>query len=93
MTGNETSRAEAGARPDESALLIAVADHERASYSDLAVALGWISAKGKNKAKVKRCADRLKADKLVEPDRCGTLCLTEKGETEVKRLRAISANQ
>jgi hypothetical protein len=46
-----------------------------------------------NKAKVKRCADRLKADKLVKPDRRGTLCLTEKGETEVKRLRAINANQ
>ena len=41
-----------------------------------------------NKAKVKRCADRLKDDKLVKPDRKGTLCLTEKGETEVKRLRS-----
>jgi hypothetical protein len=53
----------------------------------LAVALGWVSDKGENKAKVKRCADRLKIDKLVKPDRRGALCLSEKGETEVKRLR------
>jgi hypothetical protein len=68
--------------------LLAVADNERASFAGLAVALGWISSKGENKAKVKRCADRLRADKLVKPDRRGTLALTEKGETEVKRLRA-----
>jgi hypothetical protein len=73
---------------DEDALLLAVADNERASFAGLAVALGWISSKGENKAKVKRCADRLRADKLVKPDRRGTLALTEKGETEVKRLRA-----
>jgi hypothetical protein len=84
----EKSQAEAGSRDDEDALLLAIAEHARASYAGLAVALGWISSKGENKAKVKRCADRLKADKLVKPDRRGTLCLTEKGETEVKRLRA-----
>jgi hypothetical protein len=69
-------------------MLLAIAEHPRASYAGLAVALRWISSKGENKAKVKRCADRLKADKLVKPDRRGTLALTEKGEAEVKRLRA-----
>lgn len=83
----EKSRAEAGSRDDEDALLLAIADNREASYAGLAVALGWISSKGENKAKVKRCADRLKQDKLVKPDRRGALLLTEKGETEVKRLR------
>jgi hypothetical protein len=88
LTDQERSRAEANAGGDEDALLLAIADNPRASFAGLAVALGWISSKGENKAKVKRCADRLKADRLVKPDRRGTLCLTEKGETEVKRLRS-----
>lgn len=88
LSETEKRRAEATSRDDEDALLLAIADHPRASYAGLAVALGWVSDKGENKAKVKRCADRLKADKLAKPDRQGTLCLTEKGETEVKRLRS-----
>lgn len=83
----EKSKADANSREDEDAMLLAIADHPRASYAGLAVALGWVSDKGENKAKVKRCADRLKADKLAKPDRRGSLGLTEKGETEVKRLR------
>jgi hypothetical protein len=89
LSDQERSRAEINSGSDEDALLLAVADNHRASFAGLAVALGWISAKGENKAKVSRCADRLKADKLVKPDRRGTLSLTEKGETEVKRLRAM----
>ncbi|WLB05467.1 AAA family ATPase [Bradyrhizobium elkanii] len=89
LSDHERSRVEASSRDDEDALLVAIADNPRASYAGLAVALGWISSRGENKAKVKRCADRLKADKLAKPDRRGTLTLTEKGETEVKRLRAI----
>ena len=88
LSETEKRRAEASSRDDEDALLLAIAEHPRASYAGLAVALGWVSDKGENKAKVKRCADRLKADKLAKPDRQGTLCLTEKGETEVKRLRS-----
>jgi hypothetical protein len=84
----ERRAAEANSGGDEDALLLAIADNERASFAGLAIALGWISAKGENKAKVKRCAERLKGDKLIKPDRRGTLCLTEKGETEVKRLRS-----
>jgi hypothetical protein len=87
LSETEKRAAEANSRDDEDVLLLAIADHPRASYAGLAVALGWVSDKGENKAKVKRCADRLKTDKLVKPDRRGTLCLTEKGETEVKRLR------
>lgn len=88
LSETEKRRAEVSSRDDEDALLLAIAEHPRASYAGLAVALGWVSDKGENKAKVKRCADRLKADKLAKPDRQGTLCLTEKGETEVKRLQA-----
>jgi hypothetical protein len=87
LSDKERNEAEASSR-DEDALLLAIADNSGDSYAGLAVALGWISSKGENKAKVKRCADRLKTDKLVKPDRRGTLYLTEKGETEVKRLRA-----
>lgn len=92
LSEGEIRAAEASSRTDEDQLLLAVADNERASYAGLAVALGWVSSKGENKAKVKRCADRLKEDKLVKPDRRGTLCLTEKGETEVKRLRSVAAS-
>ncbi|MGY3240558.1 hypothetical protein ACVMAJ_007448 [Bradyrhizobium sp. USDA 4448] len=88
LSETEKRRAEASSRDDEDALLLAIAEHARASYAGLAVALGWDSDKGENKAKVSRCAERLKADKLVKADRKGTLCLTEKGETEVKRLRS-----
>jgi hypothetical protein len=84
----EQNVAEARSRGDEDALLLAIADNPRASFAGLAVALAWVSSKGENKAKVKRCADRLKKDSLVKPGRRGTLCLTEKGETEVKRLRS-----
>jgi hypothetical protein len=87
LSDQERTCVETSSSDDEDALLLAIADNERASFSGLAVALGWISAKGENKAKVSRVADRLKDDKLVKPDRRGTLCLTEKGETEVKRLR------
>lgn len=89
----EKSRADANSREDEDAMLLAIADHPRASYAGLAVALGWVSDKGENKAKVKRCGDRLKADKLAKSERRGSLALTEKGETEVKRLRANQPQQ
>ena len=79
--------AEARTVADEDALLLALADNPRATFAGLAVALGWISDKGENKAKVKRCADRLKGDKLVKSDRRGTLLLTDKGSKEAKRIR------
>jgi hypothetical protein len=88
LSEGERRQAEANSGGDEDALLLAIADNARASFAGLAIALGWISAKGENKAKVKRCADRLKKDRLVKPDRKGTLCLTDLGETEVKRLRS-----
>ncbi|OSJ16846.1 hypothetical protein BST63_10530 [Bradyrhizobium canariense] len=93
LSETEKKQADSKSGDDEDALLLAVAEHPRASYAGLAVALGWVSDKGENKAKVKRCADRLKADKLVKPDRRGTLTLTEKGETEVKRLRGNQQRQ
>ncbi|RXG85350.1 AAA family ATPase [Bradyrhizobium zhanjiangense] len=88
LSDAEKSRAEASSRDDEDALLLAVADHPGSAYPGLAVALGWITGKGENKTKVSRVAKRLKADKLVNTDRRGSLRLSEKGETEVKRLRA-----
>jgi hypothetical protein len=88
LSDAEKRRAEATSGDDEDALLLALADHPGASYAGLAVALGWVSDRGENKAKVKRIGDRLKGDKLVKAGRHGTLTLTEKGETEAKRLRA-----
>jgi hypothetical protein len=87
LSKEDERAAEARTVADEDALLLALADNPRAAFAGLAVALGWISDKGENKAKVKRCADRLKADKLVKSDRRGTLLLTEKGREEVERVR------
>ena len=87
LSKDEERAAEQQKSSDEDALLLAIADNPRASFAGLAVALRWVSERGENKAKVKRCADRLKKDKLVNPDRRGTLCLTEKGEAEVERIR------
>jgi hypothetical protein len=78
LSKEDERKAEARTCEDEDALLTAIADNPRASFAGLAVALRWVSEKGENKAKVRRCADRLKKDKLVNPDRRGTLCLTAK---------------
>jgi hypothetical protein len=87
LSKEDERAAEARTVADEDALLLALADNPRATFAGLAVALGWISDKGENKAKVKRCADRLKGDKLVKSDRRGTLLLTDKGNEEVERVR------
>jgi hypothetical protein len=92
MTEGERNAAEAATRSDEDALLIAIADHDRASMSGLADVLRWINRKGKSdKSRVQRCANRLKADKLVKPERGGTLALTEKGKAEAIRAKQNSA--
>ena len=88
MTESERSAAEAATRTDEDALLIAIANHDRASMAGLADALQWITRKGKpDKSRVQRCADRLKRDKLVNAGRGGTLTLTEKGKAEATRVK------
>jgi hypothetical protein len=87
LSKDEEKEAEQQKSSDEDALLLAIADNPRASFAGLAVALRWVSEKGENKAKVKRCSDRLKKDKLINPDRRGTLCLTEKGKEEAKQIR------
>jgi hypothetical protein len=89
MSQSERSEAEAGSRSHEDALLIAISDHDRASQAGLATVLGWVSPKdGKpNKAKVNRCAKRLKDNKYLRDVRGGTLLLTDKGKDEVKRLK------
>jgi hypothetical protein len=79
-------------RDDEDALLLALSEHPRASFAGLAVALGWLTSKGENKAKVRRCADKLKKEKLVTADRRGALLLTEKGEAEVKEIKKLRSN-
>jgi AAA domain len=87
MSERERIESEANTRTDEADLLIAIADSERASFAGLATALGWVSSKGENKTKVKRCVDRLKADKLVKSDRRGAVSLSDKEMEEVKRLK------
>jgi hypothetical protein len=85
---SQRERIEAGLniRTDEADLLIAIAENNGASFAGLATALGWVSPKGVNKAKVSRYVERLKAGKLVNSDRRGAVSLTEKGKSEVKRL-------
>jgi hypothetical protein len=84
----EERRADDRSRDEEDAFLLALDEHPRASFAGLAVALGWITSKGENKAKVRRCADKLKKEKLVTADRRGALSLTDKGVAEVKELRS-----
>jgi AAA domain len=83
----ERSHAEANSRSDEDALLIAIADNERASMAGLATALHWVTKDGKPyKARVQRSSERLKRGGYVKMER-GSLALTEKGKAEAKRAR------
>jgi hypothetical protein len=92
LSETERSQAEANSRSDEDALLVAIADNERASTSGLATALGWLDGKGKPyKMRVQRCAKRLKAGKYVKDERGGILALTEKGKSEVLRAKQDAA--
>jgi hypothetical protein len=86
----EERRADDRSRDEEDAFLLALDEHPRASFAGLAVALGWITSKGENKAKVRRCAEKLKKQKLVKAGRRGTLELTEAGAAEAKELRSRS---
>jgi hypothetical protein len=85
LSERERSEAEANMRGDEDALLIAIADNDRASQAGLATALRWVSEKGPNKAKVNRCVKQLKKWKFLKDDR--DLTLTDKGKQEVERLK------
>jgi AAA domain len=87
LSERERSDAEANSRSDEDALLIAIADNERASMSGLATALQWLTTVGKPyKGRVQRSSDRLKKGGYVKLER-GSLALTEKGKAEAKRAR------
>lgn len=88
LSEGERSQAEANSRSDEDALLVAIADNDRASMADLAIALKWFQPKdGKPyKARVQRAAERLKKYKLVKVERRG-LVLTPRGKEETKRTR------
>jgi hypothetical protein len=87
MSERERSDAEADTRSDEDALLIAIAENERASMAGLATALQWFAKDGKPyKARVQRSADRLKKGGYVKAER-GSLALSEKGKKEAIRAR------
>lgn len=87
LSERERSEAEAMTRTNEDALLIAIADNERASMAGLAMALQWIARDGKPaKARVQRSAERLKKGGYVKDAR-GTLELSDKGKAEAKRIR------
>jgi hypothetical protein len=88
MNERERSEAEANTRSDEDILLIAIAEHDRASYAGLATALGWFDGKAQPyKMRVQRCAKRLKAGKYVKDERGGILTLTDKGKSEALRAK------
>jgi AAA domain-containing protein len=87
LSERERTEAETSNRTDEDALLVAIAENDRASMTMLAAALKWLTKDNKPyKTRVKRAADRLKKDKLVKLERDG-LSLTEKGKAEAKRAR------
>jgi hypothetical protein len=91
LSERERSEAEASTRSDEDALLIAIADNERASMAGVATALRWLTKDNKPyKARVQRSADRLKKDKLAKAER-GHLELTEKGKKEAIRAKQNAA--
>jgi hypothetical protein len=88
LSERERGEAEANSRSDEDALLLAIADNERASMAGLAMALQWVTKDSKPyKARVQRSSERLKKGGYVKLER-GSLALTEKGKAEAKRTRA-----
>ena len=87
LSERERSEAEASTRGDEDALLIAIAENERASMAGLATQLRWFTKDGKPyKARVQRAADRLKKGGYVKIER-GALTLSEKGKKEAIRAK------
>jgi AAA domain/Toprim domain len=87
MSERERSDAEANSRNDEDALLIAIADNDRASMASLATTLQWFTKDSKPyKARVQRSADRLKKGGYVKTER-SSLALTEKGKKEAIRAK------
>lgn len=91
LSERERSDAEANSRSDEDALLIAIADNERASMTGLATVLQWVTKDSKPyKARVQRSADRLKKGGYVKMER-GALALSEKGKSEAIRAKQNAA--
>jgi hypothetical protein len=89
VSERERSLVEANSRSDEDALLIAIADHDRASMAALADVLHWINSKGKpDKSRVQRVANRLKSQGYVKLEKRNSLALSEKG-----KKAAIQAQQ
>lgn len=87
LTERERTEAEASTRSDEDALLVAINDSDRPSFAGLATTMGWHLRDGRpNKARVQRCASRLKKDGYVKDAR-GALTLSEKGKTEAIRAK------
>jgi hypothetical protein len=88
ISERERLEVEGNTESDEGALLIAIAENERASFARLAKALGWLSPKDgtPNKAKVHRCAETLKKNKYIK-DAPGALKITAKGNEEAIRLK------
>ena len=71
-------------RGDENLLLKALNEDGNASISELAIKLGWLTARGDaQKSKVHRILGRLKKHKFVADER-GHLTLTEKGHKALK---------
>lgn len=87
LSDKERIEVEASTRTDEDAVLVAIADSERASMTQIAVALHWMTKAGKpNKSRVQRHTDRLKKGGFLKIER-GTLVVTDKGTKEAKRVR------
>jgi hypothetical protein len=85
LTETEQHERAAGARTDEDAVLIALAENDTLSIAGLASSLDWLTSKGTpHKSKVWRVLERLRVDKLVAKER-GAVTLTEKGKAAAKK--------
>jgi hypothetical protein len=88
LSASEQRSKAAGARADEDAVLVTLADAEDdLSVANVADALGWVSVKGEpQKSKAYRIIERLREDKLVVKER-GSYVLNEKGKAAAKKAR------
>ena len=88
LTETEMSSRSSTGRTNEDNILIFVADCETPpSVRSIAEAVGFLSPNGKPiTSKTKRILDKLKADKLISPDR-GEYVLTDKGKEHAKRAK------
>jgi predicted transcriptional regulator len=85
LTEAATDEIAAAKRKDDDAILALVEADPAASYSSLAIKMGWKLYSGEpNKMRAKRCVDNLKRAKLIKETRAGHYQLTPEGKKALK---------